>query len=178
MKIYTFLFTMLALSTAACQPADVKPNPSSAEATAQYAGLPYPVYAQYSDIDHIFRYQNDTTYIINFWATWCKPCVEELPYFEQLHTAIQGKKAKIILVSLDFKKDVKTKLLSFVEKRGLKPQVIALTDSGYDNWIDKVDPAWSGSIPATVIYNSRSRKFIEQQFSSYEELEALVNAFL
>lgn len=186
MKIYAFTLAMLALNIAACQPADqgvLKPvanqaSSSSIDTGAQNSALPYPVYQTYSEIDHIFHYQNDTTYIINFWATWCKPCVEELPYFEQLHNAIQGKKAKIILVSLDFKKDVKTKLLSFVEKRGLKPQVIALTDSGYANWIDKVDPTWGGSIPATIIYNQRARKFVEQQFSSFEELEALVNAFL
>lgn len=140
--------------------------------------LPFPVYDDFSALEYIFQYQNDTTYIINFWATWCKPCVEELPYFEKLIPTLEGKKARVILVSLDFKRDVNTKLLSFVKKRGLEAQVIALTDGRYGDWVGKVDPDWGGSIPATVIYNPKARKFIEQQFSSYEELESLVMAFL
>jgi thiol-disulfide isomerase/thioredoxin len=187
MKIFALLLTTLALSTASCQssnsgpatPPNASPAPISATDTdKQGKALPFLVFDNYQAIDPIFHYQNDTTYIINFWATWCKPCMEEMPYFEKLHTDLQGKKAKIILVSLDFKKEIKTKLLNFVEKRALQPQVIALTDLHYDEWIDKVDPSWSGSIPATIIYNARNRKFVEQQFSSYEELQALVNAFL
>lgn len=185
MKIFAFLLAALALSTAACQSSDsdtirlkTPANSTTAlDTSKQYIGLPFPVYDNFAAIEPIFHYQNDTTYIINFWATWCKPCIEEMPYFEKLHTALQGKKAKIILVSLDFKKEVKTKLLSYVEKRALQPQVIALTDSRYAEWIDKVDPTWEGSIPATIIYNQRARKFVEQQFASYEELEALVNTF-
>ncbi len=89
--------------------------------------------------------------LVDFWATWCKPCVKELPYFEALHENFKGEKIKVILVSLDFKKDVETKLIPFVEEHKLKSDVVALTDHKYNEWIDKVDPEWGGAIPVTVV---------------------------
>lgn len=143
-------------------------NPQPAE------DLPFPVYEKFSELEYIFRYQNDTTYVINFWATWCKPCVAELPYFEQLHAESRDQALKVILVSLDFKKDVETKLVEFVRQRELKPQVIALTDGKYNTWIDKVHPDWGGAIPVTYIYRADRVLFHDQQYDSFEELKASV----
>ena len=140
--------------------------------SAMLGGIP--VYSKFDDFQHWLHFDNDTTYVINFWATWCKPCVEELPWFEQLHEQFQGQKVKVVLVSLDFKKDLEKKLLPFVQSRKLKSTVVALTDSGYQNWIDKVTPAWGGAIPVTLIYNARKRAFKDDQFSDYEELEKMV----
>lgn len=135
---------------------------------------PFPVYENFSDLEYLFRYQNDTTYVINFWATWCKPCVAELPYFEQLHAQIGDQKIKVVLVSLDFAKDVETKLVNFVQQRRLKPSVIALTDGKYNDWIDKVHPDWGGAIPVTYIYRAEQVLFHDQQYEDYEELIASV----
>ena len=44
----------------------------------------------------------DSLYVINFWATWCRPCVAELPHFQHLHEELEGKPARVILISLDF----------------------------------------------------------------------------
>jgi len=133
-----------------------------------------PVYSKFDDFEHWLHFDNDTTYVINFWATWCKPCVEELPWFEQLHEQFLHEKVKVVLVSLDFKKDLEKKLLPFVQSRKLKSTVVALTDSGYQNWIDKVTPAWGGAIPVTLIYNARNRAFKDDQFSDYAALEAML----
>lgn len=146
---------------------------SNASETVESA-LPFPVYENFSDLEYLFQYQNDTTYVINFWATWCKPCVAELPYFEQLHAERGNEKMKVILVSLDFAKDVETKLVKFVEQRKLKPQVIALTDGKYNTWIDKVHPDWGGAIPVTYIYRGEQKLFHDQQYDSFEELKASV----
>ena len=140
--------------------------------SAMLGGIP--VYSKFDDFQHWLHFDNDTTYVINFWATWCKPCVEELPWFEQLQEQFQGQKVKVVLVSLDFKKDLEKKLLPFVQSRKLKSTVVALTDSGYNNWIDKVSPAWGGAIPVTLIYNARKRAFKEDQFSDYAELEKML----
>jgi thiol-disulfide isomerase/thioredoxin len=114
-------------------------------------------------------------YVINFWATWCAPCVAELPLFEQLSQQIQGKKVKILLVSIDFKRDLETKLKPFLAKRTFLTPVVSLTDSRQQLWIDKVDPNWSGAIPATLIYRNQDRKFVEGEFTSFEALENTVN---
>jgi len=99
----------------------------------------------------IFQQKNDTTYVINFWATWCAPCVKELPYFEKLNQKYTDKKVKVILVSQDFSKQLEKKLKPFLEKNKLQSEVLVLIDPDANSWIDKVNPAWSGAIPATVI---------------------------
>lgn len=137
-----------------------------------------PVYDEFDKIEPIFHQKTDTTYVINFWATWCKPCVEELPYFEQLHKTLNGEKVKIILLSLDFPRQLESKLIPFVQENQLKSEVIALTDGQFSVWIDKVSPEWGGAIPITLVYNAQKRHFYGEQFASYEDLEKLVKAFL
>lgn len=138
----------------------------------------FPVYESFDEVASIFQQKTDTTYVINFWATWCKPCVKELPYFEALHENFKGEKIKVILVSLDFKKDVEPKLIPFVKEHKLKSDVVALTDHKYNEWIDKVDPKWGGAIPVTVVYNQQQREFIGESFANQEELFELVQKML
>jgi thiol-disulfide isomerase/thioredoxin len=84
----------------------------------------------------------DTAYIVNFWATWCAPCVKELPEFEKLDSTYKNKPVKVLLVSLDFENQVQTKLIPFIEKRKLQSEVLLLNEV-YDNeWIPKIDAKW------------------------------------
>lgn len=148
--------------------------------TAEDEG-PKPLYTTYETFDEIapiFNKQTDTTYVINFWATWCKPCVEELPYFEQLHEKYQGEKVKIILVSLDFPNQIETKLIPFLEERQLEPEIALLLDDDINSWGDQVDPQWGGAIPITLVYDAEKRSFHGTQFASYEELESMVEGVL
>lgn len=138
----------------------------------------FPIYDSFEQVASIFEHKTDTTYVINFWATWCKPCVKELPYFEALHDNFKGEKIKVILVSLDFKKDIESKLIPFVEEHKLKSNVIALTDHKYNEWIDRVDPEWGGAIPVTVVYNQSQREFIGESFANQKELFDLVTEML
>lgn len=136
-------------------------------------GLSYPVYDSFSDIEPLFNQQDGKTYVINFWATWCKPCVEEMPYFEQL-AAESGPDTEVIAVSLDFKKDIDTKLKAFVEGNPNLPPVVALADAKYNDWIDRVDPEWGGAIPVTVIYRNDQRVFHNTKYDSYADLKSAV----
>jgi thiol-disulfide isomerase/thioredoxin len=124
----------------------------------------------FEEFEPYLHKENDTTYVINFWATWCVPCVKELPAFEELNEKYAKAKVKVLLVSLDFIKHYDTKLIPFIEERNIKSQVILLNDPRSNQWIDKVSPDWSGAIPATIIYKGNNRKFFEQSFS-YETLE-------
>jgi len=128
----------------------------------------------YEKLAYFLNQKNDTTYVVNFWATWCVPCVKELPHFEKLNQQYKGKKVKVLLVSLDMAKMVESKLLPFIKKKNLKSDVVLLRDPDSNNWIPKIDKSWSGAIPATLIYNKKVRKFYEKSFE-YDELEKAVN---
>ena len=110
----------------------------------------------------------DTTYVVNFWATWCGPCVKELPNFEQLRAANAGRKVKVLLVSLDYASQLDKKVKPFVKQRGLKSEVLLLNEPDPNEWIDKVDAKWSGALPFTLIFNNK----IKQRVSFERELSA------
>lgn len=137
-----------------------------------------PVYESYSDIAPMFALKNDTTYVINFWATWCKPCVKELPHFEQLTEKYKDSKVKVVLVSLDFPKQLESKLVPFVKKHELKSTVVTLLDGKYNDWIDKVSEEWSGAIPATLFYQADQQYFLGHSVESTEELEHVLNNYI
>ena len=99
--------------------------------------------------------------------------MEELPYFEQLHEQYKDKKVKVILVSLDFAKQLQSKLVPFVKEQNLQSEVVAMVDGDYNSWIDKVNSDWDGAIPVTMIYNNQDRQFVSEQFESYADLESI-----
>ena len=131
----------------------------------------------FDGLENYIKPQNDTIYIVNFWATWCKPCIEELPYFEKINEEYGSKNVKVILVSMDMSKQVLSRLIPFLEKNKIKSEVVLLNDVDADVWINKVDPSWSGALPATLIYNSKKRLFFEQSFT-YQSLLEQLNTFL
>jgi len=131
----------------------------------------------YAGFEKFLNKKDDKVYVINFWATWCAPCVKELPYFEKLNSEYKTANVEVILVSLDFPHLYDKKLKPFIKDRKLFSKVIALDDADMNTWIPKVNEKWSGSIPATVIYRNNDKRFYEQSFT-FEELEEEVKQFL
>ena len=122
-----------------------------------------PLYEKFENLAPIFQFDNDTTYVINFWATWCGPCVEELPYFEAFHQKYKDEKIRVILVSLDFPRKLESQLLPFLEKHHFNSTVAVLLDGKYSDWIDKISPDWSGAIPVSLIYQGDKNAENENQ---------------
>ena len=122
----------------------------------------------FQSIEPLFHKKDGKTYVINFWATWCKPCVAELPHFEHVKKEYESKNVEVILISLDLPTMVETNLLPFLEKHQLKSQVVLLDDPKQNEWIPKVSENWEGSIPATLIYNENQRAFFEKTFTLVE----------
>lgn len=121
----------------------------------------------------------DSVLVVNFWATWCAPCVAELPEFVHLDSVIKAQKlpARILMVSFDFKRDLQSKLIPFVSERIPALGCVLFSDSDTDAFIGSVDKEWSGSLPATLIIKQSGtcRTFMERQVSR-EELEQLVKS--
>ncbi len=129
----------------------------------------------FEQLENFLRAEQDQIYVVNFWATWCKPCIKELPYFEDIQIKYKGD-IKVILVSLDFPSKLESQLIPFVTEKKIQSQVILLNDPHENEWIPKVDSTWSGALPATLIFNSNKRKFFEQSFSQ-KELENEIMKF-
>lgn len=121
----------------------------------------------------------DTTYVVHFWATWCAPCVQELPGFEQVRAAYAHQKVKMLLVSLDYASQLNKKLKPFVRQRGLQTEVVLLNETDPNTWLGKIDPKWSGSLPFTLIINNQTkRRATFEQALSPAELTAALQKFL
>ncbi|MDX8553490.1 TlpA family protein disulfide reductase [Tenacibaculum sp. 1B UA] len=131
----------------------------------------------YEELKPFLHKNNDKTYVVNFWATWCMPCVKELPAFEKLYKKYKDKNVEVVLVSLDFSKQKETNLIPFIQKKKLQSKILHFEDSNEQFWIRDIAENWSGSIPATLIYNSQKRKFYERTFS-YVELQNELQTFL
>jgi thiol-disulfide isomerase/thioredoxin len=111
----------------------------------------------------------DTVYVINFWATWCVPCVKELPNFERLSSEHDNQKLKVLLVSVDFKSKLKTSVIPFIKKNRIRNEVFLLNEPDPQVYINRIDSSWSGALPATVIMKDQKHIFFEKDFT-YEEL--------
>lgn len=123
--------------------------------------------------------ESKTPLIVNMWATWCVPCVEELPDFIKEAKEHSKDSLQLLLVSLDFKESFPEKMKSFMKKKELKHPSLWLDESNADYFCPKIDPKWSGAIPATLFINNKTgyRKFIEEQIS-HEELKKEIAALL
>lgn len=131
----------------------------------------------FPEFEFLLHQKDEKVYVINFWATWCSPCIKELPAFEELREKYKNKGVEVILASLDFPEKLESKVQPFIKKHNLQSQVVLLDDVKSNAWIPKVDMGWSGAIPATLIYNKEQRKFYERSFT-YEELETELKTFL
>ncbi len=132
------------------------------------------LHENFDDLEKKLIFHEDTVYVINFWATWCEPCVRELPYFEAFHLKHIHQPFKVILLSLDFKKQIDSHLIPFLNKNNITSTIWLLTDTKYNKWMNKINEEWSGSIPATWLVSGGQHHFIEKDFHSLEALETYI----
>lgn len=154
-----------------------KEEPKKEETTEVVTStIEIPTY-NYAELKPFLNRADDKVYVVNFWATWCAPCIKELPYFEKVNQDYKNKNVEVILVSLDFPKKKESKLIPYVEKKGLKSQVLHLDDANEQFWIADIDEDWSGALPATLIYSKDKRKFLAKSVTQ-EELENEIKSFI
>ncbi len=128
------------------------------------------------DLEEVIARKSDKITVINFWATWCAPCIKELPFFEKLNATRNDVDINLISVDMDLDPDP-AKVYRFIDRKKLKSTVLILNEDNPNEWIDKIEKSWSGAIPATLVVNSQNGK---RSFAASElkegELEELIES--
>ena len=128
-----------------------------------------------AELQKIIHRSSDKLLVINFWATWCAPCIKELPHFEKLQQ--ENKNVDVILVSMDYDLDPNIdKVNRFQSKKKIQSRILFLTESNPNAWIEKIDKKWSGALPATLVINSKTgkREFVQGELGE-GEIEKLLS---
>ncbi len=131
-----------------------------------------------SELEAKLQKGGDVTFVVNFWATWCAPCVKELPHFQEIHDKYGASGVKVMLVSLDSRNTLETKVKPFVSRTGITADFFLLDEANQQEYIDRVDASWSGALPATLIIRPGKGKktFLEGELS-YSQLEEALEGF-
>ena len=110
---------------------------------------------------------SDHPLIINFWATFCEPCVKEIPYFQSAVARYKDQRVELVLVSLDLPDYYPDRIASFAQKRDFKARILWLNETNADYFCPKVDPRWTGGIPCSLFINNNThyRRFFDRQLT-------------
>lgn len=127
------------------------------------------------DLKGVLSYQNDKIVVLNFWATWCRPCVKELPTFDETGQELKDQGVDMILISLDASNRLETNVKPFLEKRNMKSTLWLLDEPDFNSWLNLVNRDWSGAIPATLVIDgvNMEKRFHEGEMTK-EELIKLI----
>lgn len=121
----------------------------------------------------------DHPVIINVWATWCAPCVEELPWFDRILKQQKNSDIELVLVSLDFADRYEKAIAGFLHKNPVNATLFWLDETNADYFCPLLDSSWSGNIPVSLFINNKNgfRKFFDDQVKE-TELETAVKEML
>jgi thiol-disulfide isomerase/thioredoxin len=121
-----------------------------------------------TDVENLMHSKNGEILVLNFWATFCKPCVAEIPAFIAITDRYKNNGVNLYLVSLDLPSAYPQKISSFAKQKKFITNISWLDETNADYFCPKVDNSWSGSIPATHILNTKTgyRKFVEGQMKA------------
>jgi thiol-disulfide isomerase/thioredoxin len=116
---------------------------------------------------------NDTMYVLNFWATWCKPCVQELPTFDSLYAQTKSNNIKLILVCLNFSEELNTKVNPFLKNKNTLTECVLLDEVNGNDYINKISESWTGAIPATYFQYGNKKLMVEKKMNLKQMNESL-----
>lgn len=119
--------------------------------------LPVVEMIRLAELKQMIRSDSGNVVLVNAWASWCKPCLDEMPGLLKARRLYRGKAFRFILISADDPGNVETKARSALKKFGVDFTSYAIADSTQDAFITGMSEAWNGALPATFLYDRRGR---------------------
>ncbi|MBB3699879.1 redoxin domain-containing protein [Flammeovirga yaeyamensis] len=175
MKQFYYLFFLIGmmLSLSACQ--ENKPLVLHPDKTISTSTTEIQYFENFDKLAPLFKHQDDTLRVINFWATWCAPCVKEIPFFTTLDQEFksQNKKSKVMLISLDLSEK---NLVKFIDKNKINTTSYWLDDANANYWIGEIEKDWDGAIPVTLFIKGQNKKFHFGDFESLDDIKTIINS--
>jgi thiol-disulfide isomerase/thioredoxin len=96
--------------------------------------------------------------LVEFWATWCVPCREEMPQLVKLEQKLRPRGLDVVMISVDAPED-EAKAAKVLKDTGMPAEGHLRTAKDDDNFCMAIDPAWaSGAVPAIFIYNRSGKR--------------------
>ena len=124
------------------------------------------------ELQTIFK-QESKTRIVNFWATWCKPCVEEMPFFVKADSLL-GEEVEFVFVSFDMLKDTGRVSRKITELKMPGTQYLVKVKD-MDALINGVDSLWGGALPVTWRMNKGLRIGKYESFEQFDDLRGFID---
>jgi len=153
--IYLFLLTCIF----SCQQAEEKKVPVSVTAleievdTSKLASL-----SEYKEFEDLMANEKGNVVLVNLWATWCKPCVKEMPMLEKLHQNYKGKGVKVVTLSIDEVSKADSLVVPFWQEMNFSMDNYLIAHQDPGAFINKIDPLWIGLIPTSFIFDGEGKK--------------------
>lgn len=130
------------------------------------------------DLDNLKESLNGKVVLLNFWATWCVPCVKEFPDLVKLYNDYKDKDFRLIFISTDVPEEVNSKVIPFLKENGVNFVTYYNNFSKSEDLIDYIDKNWEGAVPTTYIYDKNGKvtaSVLGKKDYSYFEKEILKN---
>jgi thiol-disulfide isomerase/thioredoxin len=179
MKLAIYILSFILLASCTSNDTGDSKSSTTLEEPAHYENTIEQKIVDFAGYKSAVLQNDDVLYVVNFWATWCVPCVKELPHFISLNEKYKDQRFNMTFVTLDGAKDFDSRVLPFVAKKKMNADLLLLSDvKNMNSWIKEVHSDWSGAIPATIFYkNGKTLHFTEGQLSE-EELETLIKKYI
>jgi thiol-disulfide isomerase/thioredoxin len=100
--------------------------------------------------------QKGKVVVVNLWATWCVPCIKEMPDLIKLSRTYGSQGVAVLAVSTD-EPDRKPDVLSLMKKKQIELPVLMRTSGSDADFIKVLDPKWSGTVPVTYVFDRKGK---------------------
>jgi thiol-disulfide isomerase/thioredoxin len=132
-----------------------------------------------SEVLELVAGQKGKIVLLNFWATWCPPCVREFPELVEVEKAYRARGVAVISISADSPHKVEKELLPFLEKHRPEFEVYVKKDGDIMAFTRVIDPDWKGTLPSTFFYDRRGKPYVKRYSEMTRlEMEKILNALL